>query len=115
MAKGGQIGDKLINLMSEFGFKNVDFAMPIFEDDSACAKLATNQINRSNGKHIHLCFHSIELRIEQGAYEVWQITDADQVADILTKSLHLKKFKCLTYLMCGLDIQNMKLKCKFVG
>ena len=115
MAKGGQIGDKLINLMSEFGFKNVDFAMPIFEDNSACAKLATNQINRSNGKHIHLCFHSIKLRIEQGAYEVWQITDADQVADILTKSLHLKKFKYLTDLMCGLDIQNMKLKCKFVG
>jgi hypothetical protein len=89
--------------------------MPIFEDNSACAKLATGQINRSAGKHIPLYFHFIKFRIEQGAYAVYKIGDADQVADIMTKSLHLKKFKCLSELMRGIDLQDIKVKCTFIG
>jgi hypothetical protein len=107
MSNGAQIGRKVINLMTEFGFSNKDFAVPMFEDNASCAKLATRQINRSNGKHIHLCYHHVKLMIEQGVFVVYKIGDPDQVADILTKALHVKKFDYLSKCMRGIDIRDM--------
>jgi hypothetical protein len=105
----------IVNLFIELGFGTKGVKIPMFEDNSACARLATDQINRSNGKHIHLCCSHIQMAIRSGLFEVCLIKDPEQVADILTKALSEKKFTYHSTYMRGVVIFKMKPKCKFIG
>ena len=114
MSGGVQLGRKVINLFREFGFNNKGYSVPMFEDNQACAKLATDQMNKSNGKHIHLYYHHVKWQIRNGTFVVYKIGDPDQIADIFTKALAYKKFKYLAQYMCGVLTFDMKKKCVLV-
>ncbi len=68
-------------------------APPIYEDNTACIKWGNNVIGgRKRAKHIDIKKHFAHEVIQNGAMRLIKVPIAQQIADILTKGLHLPQF-----------------------
>ena len=102
-SNGAQKCRGLRNFLTELGFKGDHVTIPVFEDDMQCARLATEQINRTKSKHIPLCCHHIQEWIKRGQHAMYKIPDAHQLADIFTKALDRPKFEYISAAVRGVS------------
>jgi hypothetical protein len=62
----------------------------VYEDNSACIEWGNNVIGgRERAKHIEIRKHFAHEVIQNGAMRLVKVTTSTQLADILTKGLHL--------------------------
>ena len=79
----------LQTLLDRLGFKQKK-PTPIYEDNTACIKWDNNDIGRrERAKHIGIRKHFAHKVIQNGAMWLIEVLTAQQMADILTKGLHL--------------------------
>ena len=102
-SKGIQKCRGIRNFLFELGFKGAHVAVPVFEDNMQCARLATEQINRTKSKHIPLYFHHIQEWIKRGQYAMYKMPDQHQLADIFTKALDRPKFEYISAAVRGVS------------
>jgi hypothetical protein len=76
-------------LLERLGFKQKR-PTPIYEDNTACIEWGNNVIGgRERAKHIDIRKHFAHEVIQNGAMRLIKVPTALQLADILTKGLHL--------------------------
>ena len=75
----------------------------IFEDNQGAIAMSYNPTHYAKTKHIHIRYHFIRERIEEGDIIVKYINTNDMLADALTKSLTKNKFDPLKKLFMGSD------------
>ena len=79
----------LRTLLERLGFKQKR-PTPIYEDNTACIEWGNNVIGgRERAKHIDIRKHFAHEVIQNGAMRLIKVPTALQLADILTKGLHL--------------------------
>ena len=75
--------------MQELGFAQQK-PTPIYKDNSACIEWGNNVIGgRERAKHIDIRKHFAHEVIQNGAMQLVKVQTSAQLADILTKGLHL--------------------------
>ena len=82
----------LRTLLKEVGYPQHQ-ATIIHADNQGAIALACNPTSHSRAKHIDICFHFIQERIEKNEIKLWYISTHQMVADILTKALPREAFK----------------------
>ena len=76
-------------LLQELGFAQQK-PSPIYENNSACIEWGNNVIGgRERAKHIDIRKHFAHEVIQNGAMRLVKVPTSAQLADILTKGLHL--------------------------
>jgi hypothetical protein len=76
-------------LLDRLGFKQKK-PTPIYEDNTACIEWGNNIIcRRERAKHIDIRTHFAHEVIQNGVMWLIKVPTAQQMADILTKGLHL--------------------------
>ncbi len=79
----------LRSLLDCLGFKQKK-PIPVYEDNTACIEWGNNLIGRrERAKHIDIRKHFAHEIIQNGAMLLVEVPTAQQMADILTKGLHL--------------------------
>jgi len=91
----------LARLLGELLGREVEVVELKVDSESALA-LAKNPVFHDRSKHIKIKFHFIRDCLEEGSIKTSHIPTADQLADILTKSLGKAKFQEMRE-MIGLD------------
>lgn len=81
----------LKGITSEFGFKQEK--VEIFSDSQSALCLARNSVFHERTKHIDVRLHFIRDVIADGSVKVSKIGTLENPADILTKSVPVKKFE----------------------
>ena len=78
-------------LVDGFGQKKLT---PIYEDNTACIEWGNNVIGgRERAKHIDIRKHFAHEVIQNGEMRLVKVPTKDQLADILTKGLHLPQVR----------------------
>lgn len=67
----------------------------IFEDNQGCISIAKNPSCHKRSKHIDIKYHFSREQIEKKLITIEYIPTAEQLADMLTKSLSIARFKLL--------------------
>ncbi len=79
----------LRDLLHSLGFSR-NKPTPVYEDNSACSEWGNNVIGgQERAKHIDIRKHFAHEVIQNGAMRLIKVPTAQQMADILTKGLHL--------------------------
>ncbi|POM81571.1 Hypothetical protein PHPALM_436 [Phytophthora palmivora] len=78
-------------LLKEMGMAT-DQATTINLDNKSAISIATNQGYTPRAKHIDLHAHFVRDHVEQGNIKLHHVPSAEQLADYLTKALHLNYF-----------------------
>jgi hypothetical protein len=66
---------------------------PVYEDNTTCIEWGNNIIGgRKRAKHIDICKHFAHKVIRNGETKLIKVSTTSQLADILTKGLHLPQF-----------------------
>jgi hypothetical protein len=80
---------------------------PVFEDNNACIEWGNNVIGgRERAKHIDIRKHFAHEAIQNGYMRLIRVPTSRQLADILTKGLHLPQWQaCLEGILRG-KLQN---------
>lgn len=92
-------GQWLIYILEEFFPGKSFLPLKVFEDNLSCKKLSENPILNDRSKHIDVRLHFIRDLIDGKVFEVIQVSNDWQVADIFTKSLLPFKFERFRKLM----------------
>lgn len=67
-------------------------AVPLYIDNRAARILAENPVHHDRTKHIDIKFHFIRERVQLGQISVREVASKDNIADLLTKTLHKSTF-----------------------
>ena len=67
----------------------------IHYDSQSCIKLSENLIFHDRSKHIEMKYHYIKDMVQRNVIKLQYIATDEQVADILTKPLPVKKYEYL--------------------
>jgi hypothetical protein len=82
----------LRDLLHRLGFSQKK-ATPVYEDNTACIEWGNNVIGgRERAKHTDIRKHFAHEVIQNGQMRQVKVPTAYQMADILTKGLHLRKY-----------------------
>jgi len=79
---------------------------PVYYDNDAAVRIAEDSVWHSNTKHFRVKLHYIRDQVRMGELKILQVPSADNVVDILTKSLNRAAFNCLR-LHLGLCVTKM--------
>jgi len=80
----------LCNLLKDI-FKT-DYLINVYEDNQSTIKIAQT-LETKRSKHFDVKFHFVKDLVSQGNAKIHYIETSEQVADIMTKALHLSKFE----------------------
>ncbi len=76
----------------------------MYEDNTSCIEWGNNVINgRERAKHIDILKHFAHEVIRNGEMKLIKISTTSQLADILTKGLHLSQFLICVNGVLGVD------------
>ena len=92
LAQANQAAIALRRLLHELGFEQQS-ATVIGEDNASCIKYIYGSKRSTNSKHIGVKFYFVKDHIKDGTITVKKVPTADNVADIMTKSLGSILFK----------------------
>jgi hypothetical protein len=77
---------------------------PVYEDNTACIEWGNNVIGRRDqAKHFDICKHFAHEVIWNGEMKLIKVLTTSQLADILTKGLHLPQFLTCVNCVLGVD------------
>jgi hypothetical protein len=77
---------------------------PVYEDNTACIEWGDNVIGgRERAKHIDISKHFVHEVIRNGEMKLIKVSTTSQLADILTKGLHLPQFLACVSCVLGVD------------
>lgn len=80
------------NIRSELQMLPDQGAVPVYEDNNACANFIRNGLIISDAtKHIEPKYHWIHEQVESGVIDIKRVDSSDNPADLLTKTLHEKQ------------------------
>ena len=86
-----------INLLKELGIDfcgtGGDRAVTIHCDNKSAIAMGNNDVMHNRSKHIDIKYHFIREQIQKGTIMINWISNTQQVADILTKTLLPKLFR----------------------
>ena len=71
---------------------NVRRPCVVYEDNTACAKIANNATAIKRTKHIDVRHHFLREHVDQGTISIVQVSTHDQLADVMTKILGKEAF-----------------------
>jgi len=69
--------------------------MPLYCDNDAAVRIAEDSVLHSNTKHFRVKLHYVCDQVRMGELNILRVPSADNVADILTKSLNRTAFESL--------------------
>jgi hypothetical protein len=94
------------DLLDRLGFSQRS-PTPVFEDNNACIEWGNNVIGgRERAKHIDIRKHFAHEAIQNGYMRLIRVPTSRQLADILTKGLHLPQWQaCIEGILRG-KLQN---------
>lgn len=91
----------LLNLLEDFKrpfnlhLNTPNIKCTVFEDNQRCIAIDTSDKFTPLTKHIALKYHHFRDHVKRGVIDIQHIDTADQIADILTKSLDADQHKYL--------------------
>ena len=95
----------LMQEMKSYGFIDTfdgpDIHCRVFEDNSGAIEIANTTKYRPRTKHINTQYHHFRYHVDTGLVKLQYIRSADQLADMLTKSLPLSDLKRLRKRLMG--------------
>ncbi|PKU87481.1 Retrovirus-related Pol polyprotein from transposon TNT 1-94 [Dendrobium catenatum] len=92
----------LKRLLQEFGI-HIDAPISLFCDNISAIALANNPIFHARTKHIEIDFHFIRDCVQNQTILIHHINSLDQLADIFTKPLPIKRFQDLRHKLTLMD------------
>jgi hypothetical protein len=98
-------GQWLLYLLQDFKVSH-DGPMVIYCDNQSALHIAANPVFHERTKHIEIDCHVVRDKVQAGILHLLPVSSKDQVADILTKSLHPGPFYCLESKLGLLDIHS---------
>jgi hypothetical protein len=75
------------NLLQEIGIKKPNTGIRMFEDNTACIRLAENPEHISRAKHIDIKYHFVRERVHMQDVTIEYLQSEDMIADLMTKPL----------------------------
>nr|GEU38758.1 hypothetical protein [Tanacetum cinerariifolium] len=81
------------NQLTDYGFHF--YKIPMYCDSKAAITISCNLVQHSRTKHIYVRYHFIKEQVEKGIVELFFVGTEYQLADLLTKALHVERFKYL--------------------
>ncbi len=77
---------------------------PVYEDNTACIEWGNNVISRrKQAKHVDISKHFADDEIRNGEVRLIKVSTTSQLADILTKGLHMQQFLACVNGILGVD------------
>lgn len=84
----------LKGMLSELGY--FQSSVTVYCDSQNAIILSKNQVHYEKIKHIDIKLHFIKLEVSKGSAKLVKIHANDNIADTLTKPIHIAKFEqCL--------------------
>ena len=81
-------------MINELGYEQSSII--VLCDSQSAISLSKNQVHHEKTKHIDIKLHFIRLEVSKGIVKLVKIHASDNVADMLTKPVHMAKFEhCL--------------------
>ncbi|KAE8667231.1 tir-nbs resistance protein [Hibiscus syriacus] len=91
-AMAAQESTWLIQLMNNL-HQPVDYAISLYCDNQSTIRLAENPVFHARTKHVEVHYHFVREKVLQEEIEMRQIKTDEQIADLFTKSLSVRKFE----------------------
>jgi hypothetical protein len=88
-------------LLKDLHILDGDQPMVIREDNTACMAYAKHSADYKKSKHIDVKYHFVRERVASGEIVLEYVQSADQLADILTKTMDFQKFSGLRERILG--------------
>ena len=101
----------MVNFMEELGFP-LSREIPLFEDNEAACKLATEHLNAGRSKHIPHKYHVVKEQVmDVKNFKIHWCQSGWQLADMFTKSLPVKAFEEMDRHIRGWDNRDYERLC----
>jgi hypothetical protein len=88
----------LMQLLTDLGLV-FDSPTPLFIDNQSAITIAQNPEFHDRTKHIDVCYHFLQQKVDGGEIKLKYIPTGDQVADVLTMGLAREKHEHFSEVM----------------
>ena len=80
--------------------------IPLYGDNHVANAQATGDIQASKNKFVHLHYHFVREKVEEGMIEIFNVPTEDNLADILTKSVSKGVIDNLLNRFLGIEVDK---------